>query len=97
MLAGKKAVGGDIVAPIGAAAAAGAEQQQQQRQDQGSTQPAQGKPVNWLKLCDQGGSWGVSTVYRVDTAAGTVGTACQGKEAGEEVNVGYAALYYFYE
>lgn len=47
--------------------------------------------VDWLKLGDAGGSLGVEEVFRVETVGGF--GECDG---GEKVEVGYAALYWFY-
>lgn len=90
-LVGKKAVGGDMVAPVAASFSDG-------RGGGNGVGGGSGraKSVNWLKLEDKGGSWGVGAAYRVDTVAGVVGDACQGKQGGEEVDRRYAALYYFY-
>ena len=50
--------------------------------------------VNWLKLTDKGGSRGVKEVYRVDTAGGKPPKTCA--QVGN-IEVPYAALYWFYE
>lgn len=53
--------------------------------------------VDWLMLVDngEGGSRGVSVVYRVETAGGKAGVEeCQGPGGGVESD--YSALYWFY-
>ncbi|KAG8529488.1 uncharacterized protein KY384_006125 [Bacidia gigantensis] len=50
--------------------------------------------VPWLKLVDAGGSEGVDQVYRVNTVGGKPAKTCA--QAGD-IEVPYAALYYFYE
>ena len=52
-----------------------------------------GEGVDWLKLASVS-EGGLQEVYRVDTAGGEA--ECEDVEGGEEVEVPYAALYWFY-
>ena len=51
--------------------------------------------VDWLNLVNAGGSVGLSEVYRVETAGGKQQPACNGFVGNIEVQ--YAALYWFYD
>jgi len=50
--------------------------------------------VDWLDLCDAGGSKDLSEVYRVETAGGKAPASCSGQPKDMEVQ--YAAQYWFY-
>ncbi|KAI4155640.1 MAG: hypothetical protein L6R39_001207 [Caloplaca ligustica] len=51
--------------------------------------------VDWLALTDAGGSIGLKEVYRVETAGGKAPKSCGGG-AAHNVNVQYAAQYWFF-
>ncbi|MDI1485476.1 MAG: hypothetical protein OHK93_000614 [Ramalina farinacea] len=51
--------------------------------------------VDWLYLSQAPGSEGLSSVYRVETAGGKPPKSCDGQP--DDIEVQYAALYWFYE
>ena len=50
--------------------------------------------VDWKTLTDAGGSVGLKTVYRVETAGGKAPSSCAGVTA--PIYIDYSALYWFY-